>query len=64
MSVYELLYLATEDGAKVTIYNLATDEADTLMVSEAMEKYGDYEIMSFDSYIYKNTLCLNIEEEI
>ena len=38
MSIYEFLYLATEDGAKVTIYNLATDEADTLMISEAMEK--------------------------
>lgn len=64
MTVYDFLYLATEDNAKVTIYNLATDEADTLTISEAMEKYGAYEVCSFDSYIYKNTLCLNIDEEI
>lgn len=64
MSVYEFLDLATEDGAEVTIYNLATDEADTLTIREAMDKYGGCEVCSFDSYIYNNTFCINIDEEM
>ena len=64
MSVYEFLFLATEDSADVTIYNLATDGEDTLMISEAMGKYGGCEVCSFDSYISNNTLCINIDEEM
>lgn len=64
MSVYEFLFLATDDSADVEIYNLATGEADTLTISEAMDKYGDCEVCSFDSYISSNTLCINIDEEM
>lgn len=64
MSVYEFLFLATGDSAEVTIYNLATAGEDTLMISEAMDKYGGCEVCSFDSYISSNTLCINIDEEM
>lgn len=64
MSVYEFLFLATDDSADVIIYNLATGGADALMISEAMDKYGDCEVCSFDSYIDSNTLCINIDEEM
>ena len=41
-----------EDGSLCT---------DVVTMDDAIDKYGDYEVLSFDSYIENNILCLNVE---
>lgn len=63
MTVYDVLYYATDDTAYIDIYNFANDISEIMTVDEAKDKYGECELMSFDSYISNNTLCLNINTD-
>ena len=64
MLVRDFLELATDCQAMVQcdIFNedgsLCTD---VVTMDDAIDKYGDYEVLSFDSYIENNILCLNVE---
>ena len=63
MSVYEFLNLATEDGAEVEVWDNATGQSEILDIRDAMDKYGEFEVTSFDSFITNNRLCINIDTE-
>lgn len=61
MTVKDFLEYANDDTAEIEIYNCIDDSSRIITIDEAKYIYGDCELMSFDSYIYKNTLCLNID---
>lgn len=61
ITVYDFLSLATEEDAEVEIFDFEGETTRILSISDAINKYGDLEIASFDSYISDNRLCLNID---
>ncbi len=63
MSICDFLDFATDDNAEIEIFDLAKGIIVFKgEISKCLESdYANFEICSFDSFINKNTLCLNID---
>ena len=60
MTVEQFLYFAMDD-CEIEIYNLDSgDEAVFKTIDEAIAKYGNYDVCSWD--VENGHICLNVEE--
>lgn len=63
MTIYDILFLLTDDSVTVAIYDMtAEDEIFCGSASDAMMDFGDYEVSSFDLDPVVG-MILNIETE-
>lgn len=64
MTVYDFLMLSTDTDAKIDIWNFDNNtEIRGITMNEAIARFGDWYVHSFDGFITDNTLCINISKE-